>query len=144
MTLREYWDYTIKWGGELIIRGVWLLYFCFYRKWLIHLYYFWNWCVFYNKKRSKVNIIPNGTFRLNVLFWAFNPLTILAKKLRLRYFIGSSYLFCSLVGICSVCISNMIMIVCVHCSFLIWFSPMIFILHLQVLPRSFIKWGGGN
>ena len=49
------------------------------------------------------------------------------------------WLFCSLVGICSVCISNMIMIVCVHCSFLIWLSPVIFILHLKVLPRGFIK-----
>ena len=36
----------------------------------IHLYYFWNWCVFYKKKRSKVNRIPNGTFGSNVLFWS--------------------------------------------------------------------------
>ena len=28
----------------------------------------------------------------------------------------------------------MIMIVCVHCGFLIWFSLMIFILYLNVLP----------
>ena len=40
--------------------------------------------------------------------------------------------------------SIMIMTVCVHCNFLIWFSPMIFILHLKILPRNFIKWGGGN
>ena len=46
---------------------------------------------------------------------------------------------CSHVGISSVCISNMIMIFGVHCSFLIWFSAMIFSLHLKVLPRSFIK-----
>ena len=80
------------------------------------------------------------------------PLTIFTKKLRLRCLIGSSYT--SDLGISStcifrdysahllefiVCISNMIMIVCVHYSFLIWFSPMIFILHLKVLPRSFIK-----
>ena len=46
---------------------------------------------------------------------------------------------CSLVGISSVCISNMIMIVGVHCSFLIWFSAMIFSLHLKVSLKKFHK-----
>ena len=41
-------------------------------------------------------------------------------------------------------ISIMIMIVCVHSNFLIWFLPMIFILHLKVLRRIFIKSRGGN
>ena len=82
------------------------------------------------------------------IFNGFKLLTILAKKLHLRCLIGSSHasdlgifsnlhihwLLCSPVGICSLCISNMIIIVCVHCSFLICFSPMIFILHLKVLP----------
>ena len=44
----------------------------------------------------------------------------------------------------TVSISIMIMIVYVHSNFLIWFLPMIFILHLKVLPRIFIKSGGGN
>ena len=122
MTLREYWDCGIKWRVELVItfyggRGLWFLYFC---------------------------------FKLLIIF---------VKKLRLRCLIGSRA--ASDLGISStcilndysahllefflfVCISNMVMIVCVHCGFLIWFSPMIFILHLKVLPRSFIKWGSGN
>ena len=66
---------TIPWneGRGLIIKwgeGLWFLYFCFYQKWLINLYFFWNWCVFYKKKRSKVKRIPNGTFGSNVLFWS--------------------------------------------------------------------------
>ena len=54
-----------KLGGK----GLWFLCFCFYPKWLIHLYYFWNWCVFYKRKCSKMSRIPNGMFQLNVLFF---------------------------------------------------------------------------
>ena len=77
----------------------------------------------------------------------FKPLTIFARKLRLRCLIGSSYasdlgisLTCIFIDypahlLDCVCISNINMIVCVHYSFLIWFSPMISILHLTVLPE---------
>ena len=73
----------------------------------------------------------------------------ITKKVRLRSLIGSNYasdlgVLCSLVGICCGSIRIMIMIACVHCSFLIWFSLMVFILHLKILPRSFRKWGDGN
>ena len=51
----------------------------------IHLYYFWNWCVFYKKKRSKVNRIPNGTFGSNVLFWS--------KDLQIQHEINKLTLF---------------------------------------------------
>ena len=118
MILGEYWDYTIKWGGwggyDFYISGS----FLFYRKWLIQLYYFWNWCVFCKKKGSKIN------------------------RIQMERFV--CFVFCSLIQICSVCVSNMIMIVYVQCSFLIWFSPMILISRLKVLLRSFIKWGGGD
>ena len=64
MTLRENWHYTIKcegWGvGVEVDNKMGGGSYDFYVSGFSgngYLYYFWNWCVFYKKERSKVNRI---------------------------------------------------------------------------------------